>query len=52
MEIRKFQKSTRQLIPQAPFNRLCKEIIQEIAPNREHRIQSEAITALQEVNTK
>ena len=49
MEIRKFQKTCNVLIPKAPFCRLVKEIIQKPTPNRDMRVQSEAISALQEV---
>lgn len=50
MEIRKFQRTVKPLLPRAPFSRLCREIVVENAPNRaDLRIQSEAISALQEV---
>uniref|UniRef100_A0A915ERH5 Histone H2A/H2B/H3 domain-containing protein n=1 Tax=Ditylenchus dipsaci TaxID=166011 RepID=A0A915ERH5_9BILA len=50
MEIRKFQKTCNVLIPKAPFCRLVKEIIQKLTPNRDFRVQSEAISALQEAS--
>lgn len=49
MEIRKFQKSCKLLIPKAPFCRLVKEVMQFVSPYQDLRIQSEAISALQEV---
>jgi len=49
-EIRKYQKSTNNLIPALPFSRLVREICQEVAGHRvgELRFQSAAIQALQE----
>lgn len=45
-EIRRYQKSTHQLIPRAPFQRLLKQIALELNP--EMRFQSVAVAALQE----
>ncbi len=45
-EIRKYQKSTELLIKKAPFQRLVKEITQNL--HRELRFQTTAIAALQE----
>uniref|UniRef100_A0A914CPV9 Histone H2A/H2B/H3 domain-containing protein n=1 Tax=Acrobeloides nanus TaxID=290746 RepID=A0A914CPV9_9BILA len=47
-EIRKFQKSTASLLPKAPFQRLVREISQDI--KHELRFQSAAIGALQEAS--
>ena len=47
-EIRKFQKSTRLLIPKLPFQRLVKEIVQGFRPDL--RMQSTAVAALQEAS--
>jgi histone H3 len=45
-EIRKFQKATDLLIKRLPFQRLCREIMQDF--NQELRFQSAAFGALQE----
>ena len=45
-EIRRYQKSTELLIRRLPFQRLAKEIAQDIRPG--YRFQSSAIMALQE----
>ena len=45
-EIRKYQQSTKMLIPKASFQRLVREIASDIAPNI--RFQSTALLALQE----
>lgn len=50
MEIRKFQKSCKLLLPKAPFFRLVKEVMQYVSPYQDLKIQSEALSALQEVN--
>ena len=42
-EIRRFQKSTKLLIPKMPFLRLVKEVLQE---HRDHHIQAGAVLAL------
>lgn len=47
MEIRKFQKSTRFLIPKLPFARVVREIIMTFVP-ADYRIQTLALEALQE----
>lgn len=47
-EIRKYQKGTDNLIKKAPFQRLCKEITQDI--NNTLRFQSSAILACQEAS--
>lgn len=49
MEIRKLQKTSKTLISRAPFCRLVKELMQFVSPKQDLRIQSEAISALQEV---
>ena len=48
MEIRRYQKSTSNLIPKVAFQRLVKEIAQDI--NNEIRFQSAALLALQEAS--
>ena len=48
-EIRRFQKTTNLLIRKLPFQRLVREIAQEIA-GTEYRFQSAAIAALQEAS--
>lgn len=45
-EIRKYQKSTKPLIPKTAFNRLVREIMQDFKPDM--RIQPEAFAAMQE----
>lgn len=48
-EIRRYQKSTELLIRKAPFQRLCREIVEDLdQKNRHWRFQSTAILALQE----
>lgn len=47
-EIRKFQKSTNLLIPKASFQRVVREIAQNMKP--EVRFQGEAVLALQEAS--
>ena len=47
-EIRKYQKSTERLIPRAPFVRLCREILCDVADRHDLRFSEEAIDALQE----
>lgn len=48
-EIRKYQKSTELLIKKAPFQRLIREIMYEVAPyNGPNRIETAAAIALQE----
>ena len=48
-EIRKYQKSTDLLIKKLPFQRLCREIMQDIGSenNKQYRMQSMAVYALQ-----
>ncbi|KAI6232159.1 Histone domain-containing protein [Aphelenchoides besseyi] len=48
MEIRKYQKSTALLIQHAPFCRVVKDIIYEMSGRQDMRVQSEAVSALQE----
>jgi len=48
-EIRKYQKSTDLLIRRLPFQRLVKEVAENVAPGKNLRFQSAAIGALQEV---
>ena len=47
-EIRRFQKSTDLLIRKAPFQRLVREITEELFKNKELRFQSLSVLALQE----
>ena len=47
-EIRKYQKSTENLIPKLPFRSLVKEIMRNIMGKESMRIQEIAIEALQE----
>jgi len=47
-EIRKYQKSTDLLIRKLPFQRLIKEIVQDMYPNENYRMQSTALLAFQE----
>lgn len=49
MEIRKYQRSTKRLIPRAPVVRLVKEVVQDVSRRKDLRIKPEAISALQEV---
>ena len=46
-EIRRYQKSTNTLIGKLPFQRLCRELTQELFPLKELRFQSAALGALQ-----
>lgn len=46
-EIRRYQRSTNLLIPRMAFQRLVREIIQEVAPRDEYRVQVMAMEALQ-----
>jgi histone H3 len=48
-EIHKFQKSTDLLIRKTPFQRVVREIIQQVSRNSYLRMQSTVILALQEV---
>ncbi len=47
-EIRKFQKTVELLIRKLPFQRLVREVAQELEKEKEFRFQSSAILALQE----
>lgn len=47
-EIRRYQKSTDLLLRKLPFQRLVREIAQEMAPGYDLRFQQSAIAALQE----
>jgi histone H3 len=47
-EIRKFQKTTDILIRKAPFQRLLREIVQDMSRKSDLRMQSTALLALQE----
>ena len=49
-EIRKYQKSTELLIRKLPFQRLVREIAQDLFPFKDLRFQSTAILALQEAS--
>lgn len=46
-EIRRYQRSTNLLIPRMAFQRLVREILQEVAPQEEYRVQISAMEALQ-----
>lgn len=46
-EIRDEQSSTRQLIPNAPFSRLVKEIVDDATNSSEFRLRRDALQALQ-----
>jgi histone H3 len=47
-EIRRYQKSTELLLRKRPFQRLVKEVVQNLKPHDGYRFQSTAIMALQE----
>ena len=47
-EIRRYQKSTELLIRKLPFQRLVKEVVQDMFPSLNLRFQSTALLALQE----
>jgi histone H3 len=49
-EIRRYQKNTELLIRKLPFQRLVREVMQDVAPNGDMRLQSHAILALQEAS--
>ena len=49
-QIRKYQKSTELLIRKLPFQRLVREVVQELFPTESYRFQSTAILALQEAS--
>ena len=49
-EIRKYQKSTELLMRKLPFQRLVREIAQDIKPQGDLRFQSSALAALQEAS--
>lgn len=49
-EIRKFQKSTALLIQRAPFLRVVKDLLRQVSRKDDLRIQSDAVSALQEVS--
>ena len=49
-QIRHLQRTTHNLLKTAPFTRLVKEIIREVAPNKGYRIKPEAIQALMDVS--
>ncbi len=46
-EIRDEQSSTKQLIPNAPFSRLVKELVDERTNSTEYRLRKDALEALQ-----
>jgi hypothetical protein len=50
MEIRKYQKSTAQLIQRAPFVRLVKDLVSQVSRRSDLRIQADAVSAIQEVD--
>jgi len=47
-EIRKYQKSTDLLIRKIPFQRLIREIVQDMYPDENYKMQSTALLAFQE----
>ena len=49
-EIRKYQSSTELLIRKLPFQRLVKEVVQQLYPTQSYKFQSTAILALQEAS--
>ena len=49
-QIRKYQKSTELLIRKLPFQRLVREVVQEMFKTESYRFQSTAILALQEAS--
>ena len=49
-EIRNLQRTTHNLLKTAPFSRLVKEVIRDVAPNKGYRIKPEAIQALMDVS--
>ena len=49
-KIRKYQKSTELLIQKLPFQRLVREVVQEMFKSESYRFQSTAILALQEAS--
>ena len=49
-QIRKYQKSTELLIRKIPFQRLVKEVVQEMFKTESYRFQPTAILALQEAS--
>lgn len=50
-EIRKYQKSTNLLIPKLPFQRLVREVVQDVqSAGIQFRLQSHALQALQEAS--
>ena len=49
-QIQKYQKSTQLLIRKLPFQRLVKEVVQEMFKTESYRFQSTAILALQEAS--
>jgi histone H3 len=49
-QIRKYQKSTELLIRKLPFQRLVKEVVQDLFKNESYRFQSTAVLALQEAS--
>ena len=49
-QIRKYQKSTELLIRKLPFQRLVKEVVQELFKTETYRFQSTAVLGLQEAS--
>ena len=49
-QIRRYQKSTDLLIRKLPFQRLLREVVQQMYPTRSFRFQSTAILAIQEAS--
>ena len=49
-QIRKYQKSTELLIRKLPFQRLVKEVVQDLFPTESYRFQSTALLAFQEAS--
>ena len=50
LQIRKYQKSTELLIRKLPFQRLVREVVQDMFKTKSYRFQSTAILALQEAS--
>jgi histone H3 len=49
-EIRRYQKSTETLIRKLPFQKLVREVLQDVEPTGDMRLQSHALAALQEAS--
>ena len=49
-QIRRYQRSTELLIQKLPFQRLLREVVQDLFPTVSYRFQSTAVLALQEAS--